>query len=133
MKIVKARVLSIPSLIILVLANVFVSLYIYGKGLSLEIILISYFLINIFLLFIIIPRNNYFLYDDNRLIVRNFFYSFKEKKFNKNDIISIEIKRESFVGIAVKIILKNGKTKIFPTDVSMNELQSMIEDIRENN
>ena len=129
MKKVKSGILSMQSVIIIILCNLFVLFYALNKDITGAIMVKSFIFINVLSYFLVAHRNHYFTYNKHNVEVKNSVNLLKYRQYGLKDIEKMELKIESFVGLALRITLKNGAKKTYPTDISRNALEEMIKDI----
>ncbi|WP_044108042.1 hypothetical protein [Anaerophaga thermohalophila] len=77
----------------------------------------------------ILPWHNYFIYTENELFVKNNWNPFFYRHLSILEIEDIVIRNEAYMGLVVKITLKNGKKYLFHTGASRQSLEEMITDI----
>ncbi len=77
----------------------------------------------------ILSWHNYFIYTENELFVKNNWNPFFYRHLSIFEIEDIEIRNEAYMGLVVKITLKNGKRYSFHTSASRQALEEMISDI----
>lgn len=91
---------------------------------------LSIFLIICVLYFIfVLPWHNYFIYTENELFVKNNWNPFFYRHLSILEIKNIQILNEAYMGLVVKITLKNRKRYSFHTSASRQSLEEMISDI----
>lgn len=131
MKILKGDFLSGFSKLMILGANIIILIYLYNKPIS-YLLYFSLFLFGNVLMFLsIIPHNNYFEYNNEKLIIKNTINPYINNEYKFIDIKKIEITRVTNVGIGIRIRFYNGKKKLFITDLPIYKLEEMISDIHE--
>lgn len=91
--------------------------------------LIIFLIICVLYFIFVLPWHNYFIYTESELFLKNNWNPFFYRHLSILEIKNMQILNEAYMGLVVKITLKNGKRYSFHTSASRQSLEEMISDI----
>jgi hypothetical protein len=126
MKKVKGNSLNF-NLLFLIFINVLLVTYYIKKNEGLPFLIISFVIINLFAWIITYNSFHYFLYDKQKLVIKNSWNVFIEKEYSLEEIKQVKVGYMPFSGKSLLIYFKNGKKKLYgASNCTRKQLESFV-------
>jgi hypothetical protein len=121
------------SLFEFLLVNGFLIFIYIRQNFNLELFILIISIVNVILFIKESGKMHFFLYDEEKVIIKNSWNPFIEFRININDIEEIKVEYRSYSGYAITFILKGKNKRIFNVmNISKIKIDDMIKEMRKN-